>query len=94
MGISRSATLIIYYLITRHVESLIYSKNDNNIDRPTMTLREAYQYVVSKRSIIQPNIGFIKCLIEYEKTMHGIESMTETEYVKIAHSPLFIPDKI
>ena len=49
-GISRSATLVIAYL----VHELGY------------TLRQAHDFVRSKRPCIQPNIGFWKQLIELE----------------------------
>ena len=50
-GISLSPALVIHYLIAYHC----------------MTLNQAYNFVLSKRSIIQPSIGFIKGLIKYEK---------------------------
>ena len=71
MGISRSPTLIIYYLMTR---------NSNSLE--CMNLREALEFVLSKRSIIRPNNGFIKALIDFEKTHRGSSSMTEDEYGK------------
>lgn len=52
MGISRSASVIIAWLMTRK----------------GMSLCDAYSYVKSKRSIIQPNPGFIKQLKTLEKT--------------------------
>ena len=45
-GISRSASVVIAYLMMTH----------------GMTLDEAYQYVKSRRSIVQPNPGFMQQL--------------------------------
>ena len=73
MGISRSSTLIIYYLMTRNQG--LYSDS-----LECMTLREAFEFVFSKRSIIRPNNGFIRELIDFEKTLRGSSSMTEHEY--------------
>jgi len=51
-GISRSATLVIAYLMIEN----------------GWTMREAYNYVKNKRQIIEPNIGFMKQLqgLEYK----------------------------
>jgi protein-tyrosine phosphatase len=51
-GISRSATLVIAYLMIEN----------------GWTMREAYNYVKNKRHIIEPNIGFMKQLqgLEYK----------------------------
>lgn len=48
-GISRSASLVIAYLA----------------DREKMTLEEALQFVQRQRSIVQPNSGFMKQLLEF-----------------------------
>lgn len=85
MGMSRSPILVIYYLMTRNVETLTYKDGTN-----THTLRDALEYVLSKRSVIRPNIGFIKCLIAFEKTNKGIESMTEKDYEEILSKLLLI----
>lgn len=45
-GISRSSTIVIYYIMRKYGWSL----------------QKAYQYVKNKRSIVQPNHGFIKQL--------------------------------
>ena len=47
-GISRSSTIVIAYLMKRE----------------KMTLKDAYAYVKSKRTIIRPNQGFLKCLMK------------------------------
>jgi protein-tyrosine phosphatase len=50
-GVSRSATIVIAYLIMK--------KN--------MTCEEALKFARSKRPIIDPNPGFISQLIKFEK---------------------------
>lgn len=65
-GISRSSTLAIYYLMTR------YNK----------TLHEAYLFVLAKRPIIAPSIGFMQGLISIERNLYNCEpSITEMDYV-------------
>merc|ERR1712228_27520 len=53
MGISRSATICIAYLMNKR----------------KMTLYDAYFYVMDKRSIIRPNSSFLKQLEKYEKLL-------------------------
>jgi len=67
-GMSRSASFVIAYLLSK--------KN--------MTLRQAYDHVFSKRSIIKPNPGFMSQLIKFEEKIYGTTTMTEEE----VHSPL------
>jgi len=55
VGRSRSASIILAYLMK-------YKQ---------MSLREAFYYLRSRRPIIGPNFGFIKQLIEYEKSLFG-----------------------
>ena len=50
-GMSRSATIVIAYLLAT----------------TAMTITEATEFVRSKRSIIRPNYGFINQLEQYEK---------------------------
>ena len=52
-GRSRSATIVIAYLIKNH----------------KMTLNEAVEFVKSKRKIIRPNVGFMKQLENFEKNL-------------------------
>ncbi|CAF1322150.1 unnamed protein product [Didymodactylos carnosus] len=49
-GISRSATVVLAYLMKYH----------------SYTFEQAYYYLSEKRIIICPNIGFLKQLVEYE----------------------------
>jgi protein-tyrosine phosphatase len=50
MGISRSATIVIAYLMSRY----------------SMSLAQAYQFTKSKRAEIQPNSTFMRILQDYE----------------------------
>jgi len=70
-GMSRSASFVMAYLILK-----------NN-----MTLREAYNFVTSKRSIVKPNPGFLDQLIKFETKVRGVASMTKEEI----YSPLLKP---
>lgn len=54
-GVSRSASLVIAYLMK-------YAD---------MSLKSAYQHVKSVRPQIHPNTGFFKQLIEYEQRLYG-----------------------
>ncbi|XP_074653648.1 dual specificity protein phosphatase 14-like isoform X2 [Tubulanus polymorphus] len=58
-GVSRSASLIIAYLMK-------YQR---------MRLRDAYYHVRQRRQCIRPNVGFWKQLIEYEKKVFGQASV-------------------
>jgi protein-tyrosine phosphatase len=51
MGISRSVSMVIAYLIRKR----------------KMTLEQALQFVRSKRSIIRPNVGFMEQLKAFEE---------------------------
>ncbi|VDK56174.1 unnamed protein product [Cylicostephanus goldi] len=59
-GVSRSASLVMIYLVK-------YER---------MTLRQAYHYVKSCRPIIRPNVGFWKQMVDYEKRFRGSASVT------------------
>lgn len=67
MGISRSATIVIAYLMSRY----------------NMNLRAAYDYVRSKRPIIAPNSLFLKLLQDFENelTSHQRESIERKRQV-------------
>lgn len=54
-GVSRSASLVMIYLVK-------YER---------MTLRQAYHYVKSARPVIRPNVGFWKQMVDYEKRLRG-----------------------
>ncbi len=52
-GISRSATIVIGYLMTTE----------------NMSLESAYKFVRKKRSLSFPNTGFVKQLKDYEREL-------------------------
>lgn len=64
-GISRSATVVLAYLLL-HVSS---------------SLLEAFNLLMSRRRIVWPNDGFMTALIALELEEHGNASMTIEEYV-------------
>ncbi|CAD8161251.1 unnamed protein product [Paramecium octaurelia] len=71
-GISRSATIVIAYLMKSY----------------KMTLDEAYKYVQQHRPIINPNPGFMKQLQQYEAYLFGFNvlrnsSIHQNEMMKI-----------
>jgi protein-tyrosine phosphatase len=55
-GISRSATIVIMYLMVKY----------------KLTLTKAYEYVKSRRSIIRPNSGFYAELLRLDKFLNNI----------------------
>jgi hypothetical protein len=57
-GVSRSAALVIAYLIKTH----------------GYTLKQAFFHVQSKREVALPNTGFMKQLIEFERKHHNGET--------------------
>ncbi|VDL76885.1 unnamed protein product [Nippostrongylus brasiliensis] len=59
-GVSRSASLVMIYLVKHE----------------RMTLRQAYHYVRSARPVIRPNVGFWKQMVEFEKRLRGVASVT------------------
>lgn len=58
-GVSRSASLVIVYLIK-------YER---------MTLKQAYQYVKGRRPVVRPNVGFWQQMVNYEKKLRGTTSV-------------------
>ncbi|VDM17197.1 unnamed protein product [Hydatigera taeniaeformis] len=69
-GISRSATIVLAYLVKYQ----------------DMSLSEAYEYVLSIRPCIHPNIGFWRQLIAYEEARRGYRSMRVTS-TGVTHLP-------
>jgi len=64
MGISRSSTICIAYLMKKR----------------KMTLYDAYFYVLDKRSIIRPNSGFLLQLEKYEMSLsNGVLHITKSQ---------------
>uniref|UniRef100_A0AC35TS95 Protein-tyrosine-phosphatase n=1 Tax=Rhabditophanes sp. KR3021 TaxID=114890 RepID=A0AC35TS95_9BILA len=77
-GVSRSATLVIVYLMKHE----------------RLTLRQAYHFVKSKRPIVRPNVGFWKQMVEYEKRLfgHSSVSMLHTEHCDLPIPDVYIND--
>jgi hypothetical protein len=63
-GISRSATIVIAYLMKRR----------------QMTLRQAFLFVKERRSIISPNEGFMAQLSKLDEGLHGKISFSTHEF--------------
>ncbi|CAI4230190.1 unnamed protein product [Auanema sp. JU1783] len=59
-GVSRSASLVMVYLV-KHEK---------------MSLRQAYHYVKSARPVIRPNVGFWKQMVDYERKVRGTTSVS------------------
>jgi protein-tyrosine phosphatase len=72
-GISRSATIVISYLMK-------FQK---------MKLKESMEHIKKRRKIIQPNIGFLRKLIEFEFEIFGENSMSYKECVLDSLSEMF-----
>ncbi|KAK6171499.1 hypothetical protein SNE40_019676 [Patella caerulea] len=58
-GVSRSATICMVYLMKYY----------------RVSLREAYLHVKKRRSVIHPNLGFWKQMVDYERTTLGSSSV-------------------
>ncbi|GFO03642.1 dual specificity protein phosphatase 18 [Plakobranchus ocellatus] len=63
-GVSRSASVVIAYLVREH----------------GMTLRDAHDYVIARRDVIRPNPGFWAALVEYEFKIRGENSVDILDY--------------
>jgi hypothetical protein len=76
-GMSRSATVTIAYLMKYR----------------DMNLKEAYDYVKLKRNVIQPNIGFVNQLCQYELTLRNNSSLTLLDYIMMEYIPMWFGDE-
>lgn len=63
MGVSRSCSLVLAYLMKYKA----------------MTLKQAFDLVSSKRSVVRPNPGFWRQLLEYEKRLNSFKSTSSYE---------------
>lgn len=72
-GISRSSTIVLAYLMRHH----------------NMRLREAYELVHVQRPYVQPNLGFWRQLIDYERSIFGSSTVN---MVPMEGSRILIPD--
>ncbi|RNA01045.1 dual specificity phosphatase 1 isoform X1 [Brachionus plicatilis] len=68
-GKSRSATIIIAYLMSRY----------------NLSYHQAYQYVQSRKSNINPNDYFIRLLCEYDKELKG-DNLTKRSHLWTQHN--------
>lgn len=64
-GVSRSASVVLAYLVREH----------------GMTLREAHDHVIARRPVVNPNMGFWIALVEYERNVRGENSVELLNYV-------------
>lgn len=71
VGVSRSATLVIAYIMKTRC----------------MTYQEAYDLVVQKRSIIDPNEGFVKQLVLFHKMGYTVD-ISNLEYRRMVFEAL------
>jgi len=76
LGRSRSAALVIAYLMREQKK----------------TLREAFDHVRSRRTIVKPNSGFMRQLIAYEQQLLGTSSMSMEHYFCIYNKEIPIMD--
>lgn len=75
-GVSRSATLILAYLMKHR----------------GMRLRDAFLFLHSKRHVIRPNFSFFEQLISYEKTLFGESTVKMVNISLLDGSLLTVPD--
>jgi len=66
-GISRSSTIVIAYIMK-------YYK---------LNLKTTFLYVKKKRNQICPNKKFMECLLDYEQTLFGKNSLSYDECIKL-----------
>jgi hypothetical protein len=74
-GKSRSPTIVMAYLIRRErsahpahaQDGASHTGADHGAPLPSMTMRDAYEYVKTKRAV-NPNLGFLIVLAEYERS--------------------------
>lgn len=64
-GISRSATFVLAFLMKHR----------------GMRLLEAFEYVLERRPIVQPNVGFARQLLDLERELLGCASAPWSEYL-------------
>jgi predicted protein tyrosine phosphatase len=70
-GVSRSATLVLIYLL----------KHEN------MTLRDALDLVLDAKPDVLPNRGFFKQLVQLEKRLYGVNTLALLDYSSLSPSP-------
>lgn len=75
-GVSRSASFVLAYLMKYHKTSL----------------RDAYKYLHLRRPVVRPNNGFFKQLIDYERTLFGVNSVVMTKILTFDEQEIEVPD--
>ncbi|OQR93011.1 dual specificity protein phosphatase 2-like [Achlya hypogyna] len=71
-GMSRSATIVLAYLISHR----------------GMQLLEALDYLRARRRVVSPNVGFMQRLVELEIKVHHAASLDLQEYKKDRFAPI------
>lgn len=74
MGVSRSSAIVLAYLMKYYQYSLA----------------EAYDYLIQRRPIVEPNIGFLLQLIRYEQTLRTIDSVRQESTITTNKDSKFI----
>ncbi|CAF0933426.1 unnamed protein product [Adineta steineri] len=77
MGISRSSTIVLAYLMKYHHDSLY----------------KAYDYLVERRRVASPNLAFFLQLIRYEKELRLTKEIDETKNNDDKQNPIEKLDK-
>jgi protein-tyrosine phosphatase len=75
-GVSRSATLVLAYLMKYH----------------NMSLRDSYRYLYERRPVVRPNVSFFRQLIGYEKQLFGTTSVAMTKMLSFDDEEIEVPD--
>ncbi|CAF1128544.1 unnamed protein product [Adineta steineri] len=70
MGISRSSSIVLAYLMKYHHDSL----------------SQAYDYLIERRRYAAPNAGFFLQLIRYEKTLKKMKEIVDNEQNSVVSS--------
>jgi len=62
-GISRSSSIIMAYLLSEHRDEINVS-----------TVEDCHKFLRTKRSIAEPQLGYMRCLAEYQKSEYNLQS--------------------
>ncbi|CAF1468241.1 unnamed protein product [Rotaria magnacalcarata] len=72
MGISRSSSVVLAYLMKYHHDSLL----------------KAYDYLIEKRRVAAPNLSFFLQLIRYEKELRATKEIDESKHNDDQQNPI------
>jgi atypical dual specificity phosphatase len=75
-GVSRSASFVLAYLMK-------YQK---------MPLKDAYKYLHARRPVVRPNTSFFQQLIEYERNLFGLNTVTMAKIKTFDEQEIEVPD--